>query len=65
APKPEWKEIVYDIELKKPGFVKNFVRGLVTEAKKPLETRHCSICGEISSGEICSFCKIRMRLSKK
>ncbi|MEM3477845.1 MAG: ATP-binding protein [Archaeoglobaceae archaeon] len=65
APKPEWKEIVYDIELKKPGFVKNFVRGLVTEAKKPLETRYCSICGEISSGEICSFCKIRMRLSKK
>ncbi|MEM0022821.1 MAG: ATP-binding protein [Archaeoglobaceae archaeon] len=65
APKPEWKEIVYDIELKKPGFVKNFVRGLVAEAKKPLETRYCSICGEISSGEICSFCKIRMRLSKK
>ncbi|MEM0329951.1 MAG: ATP-binding protein [Archaeoglobaceae archaeon] len=64
APKPEWKEIVYDIELKKPGFVKNFVRGLTVGVKKSLETRYCSICGEISSGEICSFCKIRSRFSK-
>lgn len=63
APRPDWKEIVYDIELKKPGFVKNFVRGLTAGIKKPLEIRYCSICGEISSGEICSFCKIR-RFSK-
>lgn len=65
APQPEWKEIVYDIELRKPGFVKNFVRGLVSESKEELRTRYCSICGEVSIGEICSFCKIRMRFSKK
>ncbi|MEM2726747.1 MAG: ATP-binding protein [Archaeoglobaceae archaeon] len=64
APKPDWKEIVYDIELKKPGFVKNFVRGLTVEVKKPSETRYCSICGEITSGDICSFCKIRSKFSK-
>lgn len=63
APKPEWKEIVYSIELKKPGFVKNFVRGLISKAEKPLETKYCSICGEVSSGEICSFCKVRMKFS--
>jgi len=63
APRPEWKEIVYDIELKKPGFVKSFVRGLVGRSEIRLETRYCSICGEISSGEICSFCKHRMKFS--
>ncbi|MCS7144058.1 MAG: adenine nucleotide alpha hydrolase family protein, partial [Archaeoglobaceae archaeon] len=63
APKPEWKEIVYEIELKKPGFVKNFVRGLIGKTEMPLETKYCSLCGEISSGEICSFCKIRMKFS--
>lgn len=65
APKPEWKEIVYDIELRKPGFTKNFVRGLLNRDRKPMETRYCSICGEISSGEVCSFCKIRMRFSSQ
>lgn len=65
APKPEWKEIIYGIELKKPGFSKNFVRGILNKAEKPLETRYCSICGEISSGEVCSFCKIRMKFSSQ
>ncbi|MEG9194938.1 MAG: ATP-binding protein [Candidatus Methanoglobus sp.] len=64
APRPEWKEIVYDIELKKPGFTRNFVRGLVGKAENPLETRYCSVCGEISSGEVCSFCKIRMKFTR-
>lgn len=60
APKPEWKEIVYDIELRKPGFVKNFLRGLIQE-KREMDFRHCSICGEVSLGEICSFCRLRMK----
>lgn len=62
APQPEWKEIVYEIERKKPGFVKNFVRGLISEAEIKLETRYCSICGEVCIGDVCSFCKIRRRL---
>ncbi|MCX8172056.1 MAG: adenine nucleotide alpha hydrolase family protein [Archaeoglobaceae archaeon] len=64
APKQEWKEIVYDIELKKPGFVKNFIRGFAIKVEMPRETRYCSVCGEVSSDEICSFCKIRIRFSK-
>ncbi|MEM2175710.1 MAG: ATP-binding protein [Archaeoglobaceae archaeon] len=65
APKADWKEIIYEIELKKPGFVKNFVRGLALRAEANRETNYCRICGEVSSSEICSFCKIRMKFSKK
>lgn len=64
APQQDWKEIIYEIERRKPGFVKNFVRGLVSETKIGIETRYCSICGEVCTGEICSFCKIRKRFSK-
>uniref|UniRef100_A0A7J2TJZ7 Adenine nucleotide alpha hydrolase family protein n=1 Tax=Archaeoglobus fulgidus TaxID=2234 RepID=A0A7J2TJZ7_ARCFL len=63
APRQEWKEIVYEIELKKPGFAKNFVRGLVS-GQRNLNFRHCSICGEVSLGEICSFCRLRKRFSE-
>ncbi len=60
APNPDWKEIVYEIERRKPGFVKNFVRGIVKE-EKPMKIMHCKICGEVSSGEVCAFCKLRMK----
>ena len=63
APNPEWKEIVYDIERRKPGFVKNFVRGLVRPAEEFEETKYCKICGEVSSGDVCAFCRLRERLS--
>jgi uncharacterized protein (TIGR00269 family) len=60
APQPEWKEIIYDIERRKPGFAKNFVRGLVREEEE-LEVNYCSECGEISSTEICAFCRLKKR----
>jgi len=63
APRPEWKEIVYEIERKKPGFVKNFVRGLVRPAEEFEETKYCKICGEVASGDVCAFCRLRERLS--
>lgn len=62
APKPEWKEIVYEIERKKPGFAKNFVRGLLAEKQEFQETRYCKICGEVSSAEICAFCRLKMKV---
>ncbi|MBO8180130.1 MAG: adenine nucleotide alpha hydrolase family protein [Archaeoglobus sp.] len=64
APKPEWKEIVYEIERRKPGFVKNFVRGLVRPAEEFEETRYCKICGEVASGEICAFCRLKEKLTR-
>ncbi|MET1124362.1 MAG: tRNA 2-thiocytidine biosynthesis TtcA family protein [Archaeoglobaceae archaeon] len=63
APEPEWKEIVYEIERRKPGFAKNFVRGLASEAKGFGEVRYCRMCGEVASGELCAFCKLRLRLT--
>ncbi len=63
APTPEWKEIVYDIERKKPGFVKNFVRGLVRPPEEFEEIKYCRICGEVASGDVCAFCRLRERLS--
>ncbi|MCS7119522.1 MAG: ATP-binding protein [Archaeoglobaceae archaeon] len=60
APNPDWKEIVYEIERRKPGFVKNFVRGIAVEQHR-FEKKYCSICGEVSTREICSFCRIRSR----
>ncbi len=64
APEPEWKEIVYEIERRKPGFVKNFVRGLVRPAEEFGETRYCKICGEVASGEICAFCRLKEKLTR-
>ncbi len=63
APEPEWKEIVYEIERRKPGFVKNFVRGLVRPAEEFEEIRYCKICGEVASGEICAFCRLKEKLT--
>lgn len=63
APNPDWKEIVYEIERRKPGFVKNFVRGLVKPAEKFGEINYCKICGEVASGEICAFCRLRQSFS--
>lgn len=63
APNPDWKEIVYEIERKKPGFVKNFVRGLVKPSEKFEEVSYCKICGEVASGEICAFCRLRLLFS--
>jgi len=63
APEPEWKEIIYEIERRKPGFVKNFVRGLVRPAEEFEETKYCKICGEVASGEICAFCRLKEKFT--
>ncbi len=65
APKPEWKEIIYEIEGKKPGFIKNFVRGLVKRGDSEWEVKHCARCGEVSSTEICAFCRLKERVVRR
>ncbi len=59
SPSPDWKEIVYEIERRKPGFTKNFVRGLISPREEFGEIKYCCICGEVTNAEICSFCRIR------
>ncbi|WP_457550497.1 ATP-binding protein [Archaeoglobus sp.] len=65
APRDVWKEIIYDIELKKPGFKQNFVKAIVKLAEsvstEEWEVKHCKICGEVSNSEVCSFCKLVRR----
>lgn len=63
APEPEWKEIIYEIERKKPGFSKNFVRGLLSK-DEGFEIRYCKICGEVTNRDVCAFCRLKMSVTK-
>ncbi|RLI75452.1 adenine nucleotide alpha hydrolase family protein [Archaeoglobales archaeon] len=64
TPVNDWKEIVYEIESKKTGFNQNFVRGLVRIGeKRGAETKYCKICGEVTSSDVCAFCKLVGRYS--
>jgi len=67
APKDDWKEIIYEIERKKPGFRRNFVANIpkyISSSEKG-EYRYCKICGEITTGEICAFCRLKINLNLK
>ncbi len=68
APEDEWKEIVYEIERRKPGFRRAFVTNLVKylegEQKKHEEYTYCKVCGEVTTAEVCAFCRLRERLSR-
>jgi uncharacterized protein (TIGR00269 family) len=67
APLDEWKEIVYDIEAKKPGFKRGFVLNLVKYVKgnqKDEGYRYCVKCGEVSISDVCAFCKAVERFKK-
>jgi uncharacterized protein (TIGR00269 family) len=70
APQDVWKEIIYDIELKKPGFKSNFVRGLIKLAKSvkvedDWSWTYCKECGEVSSSEVCAFCRYVKKFGKR
>jgi len=69
APRDVWKEIIYDIELKKPGFKSNFVRGLIklaksVKVKSDWSWTYCKECGEVSSSEVCAFCRYVKKFGK-
>jgi|Deesub1362A_J573_1020465.scaffolds.fasta_scaffold00318_7 uncharacterized protein (TIGR00269 family) len=64
APQDRWKEIIYEIEAKIPGFKQNFVRNMFKEKKEVSDFRYCSICGEVSTSEICQFCRNIMKYGK-
>lgn len=67
APHDVWKEIIYDVELRKKGFKQNFVRSIAKLAnfiRLDWNLGHCKICGEVSNSEVCSFCKLRLRYGK-
>ncbi len=67
APRDVWKEVIYDVEYRKPGFKQSFVRGIAKLAEsittEEWEVRYCKVCGEVSNSEVCSFCKILRRFT--
>ena len=62
APSTKWKEIVYEIERKIPNFKINCLRNLAREREeKKVDYRYCKVCGEITTAEVCQFCRNVMR----
>lgn len=58
APNPKWKEIVYEVERKIPGFKISVLRNLARRKEKvEVELKYCRICGEVTSSEVCLFCR--------
>ncbi len=57
APDQKWKELVYVIEKRIPGFKKGVLRSLVRREKVEGELKSCKICGEPTSTEVCQFCR--------
>lgn len=59
----DMKEVLNELEEKRPGTKFNFVRGFLRKKKlfepevKGKDLKECKICGMPASGEICSFCK--------
>lgn len=66
APSTAWKEIVYDIERKIPGYRISTIRNLARDKKREdVEYRYCNVCGEATSSNICQFCRNVRKFSKK
>ncbi len=70
SPDDEWKEIVYEIERRKPGFRRQFVTNLVKYLKenseeKRGEFKYCKLCGEVTTSDVCAFCRLREKSGKR
>lgn len=63
--KDPWTEILRSIEEIRPDFALSVARNLAKEPPeetKGTSLRECTICGEPTSGDICTVCRIRERL---
>lgn len=61
----KWETIIDEIEDKMPGFTQNVVRNLFTEKHEDkIEYRYCSICGEMTTSDVCQFCRNVARYGK-
>ncbi|WP_456478802.1 ATP-binding protein [Geoglobus ahangari] len=67
APSTKWKEIVYEIERKVPGFRVSVLRNLARERRNrgDEEFRYCRICGEITTSSVCQFCRNVKKYARK
>lgn len=64
--KDKWDQILRYIEEKKPGFKLGLVRGLekveISSPYREPPLRECKVCGEPTSKEVCSVCRIKESL---
>ncbi len=68
----KWKELVVEIERKRPGFTRNFVRSMLNLIKhikieEKLEWKFCKVCGYPTGSKdgICAFCKLQMKFKER
>src|SRR5262245_65504776 len=58
------KELLNRLEQSSPGAKHNFLFGFLDKARpaferlEAVELRPCSSCGQVTTGEICAFCKL-------
>lgn len=67
-----YKEILNKLEDESPGtkqrFLTNFYkkgRKLFEKYSEPVKLNECKICGQVTTAEICSFCRLRQMAEKK
>jgi tRNA-5-methyluridine54 2-sulfurtransferase len=65
------KETLNRLEETSPGAKHNFLFGFLEKARPAFERaeqtplRECSLCGQVTTGEICAFCKLRDQVKRR
>lgn len=67
-----YKEILNKLEDESPGTKQRFLTNFYKKGKKffekysePVKLNECKICGQVTTAEICSFCRLRRMAEKK
>jgi len=65
------KELLNRLEEVSPGAKHNFLFGFLDKARAAFERmedvalRECSVCGQVTTGEICAFCKLADQVKRR
>jgi hypothetical protein len=59
------------LEASSPGAKHNFLFGFLDKARPAFERleevslRECSVCGQVTTGEVCAFCKLADQVKRR
>ena len=65
------KELLNRLEETSPGAKHNFLFGFLDKARgafegaEPVELRECLACGQVTTGELCAFCKLADQVKRR
>jgi uncharacterized protein (TIGR00269 family) len=65
------KELLNRLEASSPGAKHNFLFGFLDKARPAFERmeevslRECGVCGQVTTGEICAFCKLADQVKRR